>query len=483
MIRLLFLSVALMGCGLTYAATSECRETGREIVPPGLTGGDIQRAIRQAPANGTVLLHGSYAVETSIQLRDGITLCSSRGAILRWSSQDRPGMMLDASKVEGVTILNLVLEGRGILATGRRHRIENNYFKGIQTPSNSQHRWGERHAILVADRGTQITITRNVFQNIQDTGVMAYGLNRSEISHNQFINTWEGIHAFSSQETRFVANSGSGFRAMALELQGQNRPGVVVEDNDFRNWESGHERSAFGMSVVSGQGAIVRRNRIESAGRLGAGIEIGGLAPQVTQNQLINGDLVITDAPDTVIDGNTLMQASIVKDVNRVRGGRLTISRNIIKNPPHMGIYTDQWRGYDEITIAGNTISKEIRSPLDRFGGILLTDTDKNPLLIQDNLITVKNLSSTLPVEVACLVNAGHQGNMTGTRIIGNTCDGGGIGVFSSSNAQGGHRGILYQFNKLMHLRQTITGDSSGLQSDRNNLLNVQLDSAGFGAR
>ncbi|WP_285199587.1 hypothetical protein, partial [Klebsiella pneumoniae] len=67
-----------------------------------------------------------------------------------------------------------------------------------------------------------------------------------------------------------------------------------------------------------------------------------------------------------------------------------------------------------------------------------------------------------------------------GTVVADNVCEGRGHGVFVRTNSQGGHRGVRYLRNTLRDLRQGISGDSSGLMAERNQLERVAADPAGL---
>ena len=389
-------------------------------------------------------------------------------------------MLISGFRARGTTVRNLVLDGRGIMIKGTGHTVEGNLIRNIMGGSDSKRRWGERHGVFVADQGKNITIRNNLFLNIVDTGIMAYGLDRSTISDNKFQGVWEGIHLWSCKDTVVRKNTGHGFKAMSIEVQGDNHPGLLIENNSFKKWHKNHEKGAYAMSVVAGESAIVRGNTIEGSPSMAAGLEVGGVGATVLGNRLFDVDLVITDAPNTLIKDNTLTRGRIVKDVNKAKFGTLTIEDNTLIDPPKFGIYADHWWGFDQVTIAGNTIIKRVSVDAPEFTGIQVVDFGKQPLLIHKNQITVRTTNGKEPslARVTCLANAGYKGNMKGAQIVGNTCDGGNIATFSSSNSQGGHIGVIYRDNKLLNLKDTIVGDSEGLQAQNNQMINVANDQA-----
>lgn len=461
------------------AGVTDACAGNKRITPEGQEGSDIQYAIQKSGAGSTVVLSGDYVVDRTIKLLNDVTLCSAAGATLTWQNQNRSGMMLDASRATGTSIKNLVLDGRGILLKGTRHTVENNLIRNIPGDNKHEGRWGEKHGILIADRGVDISIKGNVFRNIGDTCVMGYGISQSTISDNLMQNVHEGIHLFSVGTTSIRKNAGQGFKAMSIEIQGDDLPGLVIENNSFSKWHKDHEKGAYAMSVVSGISAIVRGNSITGAPLMAAGLEVGGQSPQILSNIMVEAPIVITGAPDAVIKGNLLTRSGIFKDINRARRGTLTIQDNTIVNAPRVAIGTDHWWGHEQVIISGNRISKQLTAQDAEFVGILTTDSDKMPLIIQNNQISIQSTADTQKsVRAMCIGNSGYKGNMRGTQITGNSCESNGVAIFANSNSLGGHVGISYRNNRLLNLKDSIQGDSEGLVSSGNVLNNVSADQA-----
>jgi len=472
-----FLSSPVLAAG---AAIAKCPISPKPEVPQGQDGAEIQQAIRKASPGGVVLLKGDYEVDETITLLNGLTVCSDTGATLTWVNPRRAGMMFDGARNSRTTIRNLILDGRGIMIMGQGHVIENNLIRNIRGGSDANNRWGERQGVFLPDHGEDVQIRNNLFVNVIDMGVMAYGLVRTVISGNQFQNTTEGIHLWSVRDTLVSKNSGSGFKAMSIEVQGDNHPGLVVEDNVFRDWHKDHLNGTYAMSVVSGKGAVVRRNQIIGSPLWHAGLEVGGDSPQVTANTFVDANIVITDTPDAVIAGNKLTRGRIYKDVNRSPGGTLTIQDNEIIDGPGSAIFADHWWGHDKVIISGNRISTTITRNGADFHAIFAPDVNKQPLVIRDNQIVIRAAPGIKPGLVSCIINGGYMGNLRGTVVEGNSCDGGGVGVFVHSNSLGGHIGVTYRANQLSNLLDTINGDSQGLLAERNTLSKVARDRASF---
>ena len=465
---------------------AETCPTTRVTSPKGATSHDIQQAINRIGPGGTVLLSGNYRIEAPLRLLDGTTLCTADGATLTWADADNAGMMINATGASATTVRNLILDGRGIAIRGRGHVIAGNLIRNIQQAPHlhgDKRRWGERHGVFIPDQGDELVIKQNLFTHIVDTGVMGYNIDRSVVSDNKFSEVHEGIHLFSVSRTQIRNNSGQGFRAMSIEIQGDNLPGLVVESNRFGRWHKAHEKGAYAMSIVAGSSATIRDNVIEGAPAMAAGLEIGGQAPLVQRNHLTDANIIVTDAPDAVLQSNHLVRGGIVKDVNRAKGGRLTIQDNIIEDAPRAAITTDHWWGYDQVIIERNQISKKLTPDTQEFAGILASDFQKQPLRIENNRITISRGSSQRAVPATCIKNGGNRGNLRGMRVIGNICDGGGVATFSDSNAAGGHIDVVYEGNQLLNLRDTITGDASGLTARGNQLSNVAADQGRLGKR
>lgn len=461
------------------AAPVPCTD-GARVTPSGQTGGDIQDAISRAPRGATVILSGVYEVDRAIRLGDGMGLCSEKGATLHWARATRNGMMVEAMSSTNTRVLNLVLDGRGVMVRGRGHRIENNIFTNINSTSADHKHWGHRLGVFIVDHGEALVIRGNRFQNVIETGIMGYGLRDSVIAENHFVDTAEGIHLWDSGSTRIEHNTGQGFTAMAIETQGKDDlPGFVVQGNNFGLWAAGVAPGYYAMSIVNAKGSVIKDNTITAApGMKATALEVGGDSPLVTGNKFNNAGIVIAVAlGDVVIDKNTLVNAPLVKDINEVRGRTLTISGNTITNAPTAAIRIDRWEGYEAIVVKGNVITKSLSKQPGDFYGILVGGTRRKPLQIIGNAITISGGGGG---RASCLFNVGHQGDMKDALIANNACEGGGIASFSESNSSGGHQGIIYRQNTLSNLRAGITGDSSGLIPDKNSLRNVATDRAGL---
>jgi len=463
------------------AAPTPCTE-GTRVTPAGQTGGDIQDAIGRAPKGATVVLSGVYEVDRPLRLGDGMGLCSEKGATLHWARAARNGMMVEAMSSSHTRLLNLVLDGRGVMVRGRGHRIENSIFTNIESTSPDHKHWGQRHGVFIVDRGEALVIRGNRFQNVIDTGIMGYGLKDSVIAENHFVDTAEGIHLWDSGSTRIENNTGQGFTAMAIETQGKDDlPGFVVQGNHFGLWAPSVVQGYFALSIVNGKGSVVRDNTVMAApGAKAMALEVGGDSPVITGNKFSNAGIVIAGAVgDVVIDRNTLVNAFVTKDINEVRGRTLTISGNTITNAPNAAIRIDRWDGYEEIVIKDNVITKSLSKQSEDFYGILAAGTRRKPLRIVGNAITITGGGGS-KARVSCLFNAGYQGDMKDTLIANNACDGNGVASFAESNSLGGHLGVIYRQNTLTNLKAGITGDASGLVADRNVLRNVAADRAGL---
>lgn len=470
-----------MGAAPIWAqsAPAACPD-GPRLSPDGQSAAALQKAIDKAPADTVVMLAGRYDIDRTVRLRSGTRLCAQTAATLQWADEDRPGLLLDGTRADHTRIQNLILQGRGIALKGRGHHVENNWIRRITGgPHQGKAHWNQRHGVIVVDRAEQLRVIGNRFEDIVDTGIMAYGLRDSTLQQNHFLRVVEGIHLWSSGHTTVSGNTGEGFTAMAIEVQGDDVPGLIIRDNHFSGWLPAHEPGSYAMSVVSGDGAVVSGNTVEARNGMGASLEVGGIAPVVQGNTLAGAPLVIATAPDARIEGNTVRGAGIFKDVNRVPGGQLRISGNRIEQAPRVAIGTDYWRGYDRITLSDNTIVRRQQPGDATFIGILLTGTDKSPLTVTGNKITLLP-GSTAAAPMACFGNSGHQGDMRGALVADNLCEGRGHGAFVSTNSQGGHVGVRYLRNTLRDLRQGITGDSSGLIAERNRLERVAADPAGL---
>lgn len=471
-----------LGCASAMAQSGPpaCPD-GRRVTPDGTTAAALQKAIDQAAPDAVVMLTGRYEIDRTVRLRAGTRLCAQPAATLEWTDENVPGMMLDGTRAERTHIQNLILQGRGIALKGRDHHIENSWIRRIRGgPHKGKAHWNQRHGLIVVDRAEQLRVIGNRFEDIVDTGIMAYGLRDSVLQHNHFVRVAEGIHLWSCGHTTVADNTGEGFTAMAIEVQGDDLPGLVIRRNRFGGWLPAHEPGSYAMSVVSGEGAIVSGNTVEARPGMGATLEVGGTAPVIQGNTLIGAPLVIATAPDARIEGNTVRGAGIFKDINRVPGGQLRISGNHIEQAPRAAIGTDYWRGYDRIVLSDNTIVRQQHPGDGAFVGILLTGTDKSPLTVTGNRISLR-ASSPSGALMACFGNSGHQGDMRGTLVADNLCEGRGHGAFVSTNSQGGHLGVRYLRNTLRDLRHGITGDSSGLIAERNQLERVASDPAGLG--
>jgi hypothetical protein len=479
-LRPLCVALGLLGMVIPAGAASTC-PVGLRVKPDGQDGSDIQFAIQKARAGDVVLLQGIYEVSQTIRLVDQTLLCSEQGAVLKWVDQRVNGMMLDGFRAGSVTIRNIVFDGRGAsLGGGGGHLIENNLFKNIPAVGDTSRTWPQRMGLHLVTPSLRVKVLNNHFQNIGDTGIMAYGLDKAEVSGNTFQDVNKGAHLWSSRDTLIERNSGKGFYEMALEVQGDHLPGVVIQDNTFSDWRASTPAGHYAVSVVAGKGTQVRRNTITALPTMGAALEVGGKGPIVSENTISNADLVIENAYDPVINGNIIQNAAILKDVNRVDGSTLTISGNRLINPPNAGIHTDYWYGYDVIRIERNQISKQLQNQKRYFLGISVTSNNRAPLQVVGNTIVIRGDNKDPTVEVSCIYNSGSKGNMRGTLIEGNSCESDGAAVFVATNSLGGHIGVVYRNNTLRNLKAGITGEAGGLVASGNKLFNVRVQPAGL---
>lgn len=464
-------------CGLctAFAAPLPCPE-GKRVVPEGQTGEDIQWAIRKATPGGVVMLSGSYAVRRTIMLQDDSMVCSESGAVLTWAEPERKGMMFNGYDAQRTRTQNLVMVGRGITLRGRAHVVANNLFKDIPGTANTPETFIQRYGIHTSEPTVNILIQGNRFQNIEDTGIMAYGLRKARLLDNVFINASEGMHLWTISDTLVQGNRGKGFLHMALEIQGDDLSGVRIVNNDFRDWRADTPAGHYAVSVVSGKGTVFENNIVVAAPQMGASMEIGAIDTQVLNNEFHNAAVVIERGRGTpLVKGNRLVNAHIHKDVNRVDGGSLTIEDNSIEDPPKAGINTDYWTGYDQIRLVGNTITKRLRNQQGHFQGIQLTGTNREPLYVARNTIRILGAHQDARVPVGCFSNSGVKGNMRGAILEDNTCEGEGQSLvhFMYADNVGGLEGVKVRRNTLRRVNKDVDGDCAGVQASDNQLVNV----------
>jgi nitrous oxidase accessory protein NosD len=468
----LLIAGLLLPIGVSTAAAATCPDGIRVEPRDAKSGAAIQSALNNLQPEQVLVLSGTYLVHETIMLPAYATVCASeRGATLAWSGNGR-GLMMDTQGRPGVTIMGLVFDGMGISIKGRGHRIEGNTIRNIETkPGQRKREWAQEMGIFIPDEASDLLIKNNVLTNIVgDTALIGWNVTRARITGNEFRDVGLGIHLFSAQDTLIDDNRGTGVRSTAIELQGDNLPGVVIEKNVFKQWWPLAREHLMGLSIVSGTGTQTRLNTVDCGeacitSQGGWGIEVSGVRPVVESNNVVGFvDVGVAIGPvheAGVVRGNRIKGATTgISYYNKWKVNEsVEISQNQISDAGKTGI-SGNWQYVRKARIEGNTIMHNAESDQDAdtsFTGIQISPTAETPMTVSGN--TVQLVGRPKPrLKFQGVLLAGYQGNMQGTQIKNNTIASDvPFGVAFMPNAPGSQTGVIYSGNTLTNLHHATS--------------------------
>ncbi|RZI82967.1 MAG: hypothetical protein EOP38_14255 [Rubrivivax sp.] len=317
---------------------------------------------KAAAGGGTVSLNsGTFRITSTVPLviKSNVSLCAPNGAKLQLMGTTT-GQLLTAGTIyndtdaNNVKIFNITFDNGLVLQRGTNVRIERNTFQNLtQFAASNTSVWGG----FGVDKMINGTVLRNTFSNLSRTAFMGYNISGSTIQENTFANTFEPIHIFELDTTVITGNFANGIQRMGIEIQSDKpdpRPGVQITNNRFVNWTNSSEPNVIAMSIVAGDSTVISGNTlICGAGcptvSKGWGMEIAGRGTtQITGNTVQGfgvgiGVGVPTETVQIVQNAIYDTDMAITKFNNGPTTQSLLIDSNQIENARTYGINAPQW--------------------------------------------------------------------------------------------------------------------------------------------
>ena len=341
----------------------------------------IQNAVNACGPGGTVKFSpGNYLVS-------GVTLagdCTYQGIGNSTITLSAPnGFIFDISQQTGIRITNLVLDGNGIgggviaqlYAPVQNVVIEKCEFRNVPAsavfPANLAivSTWGIANASIKA----------NVFDNVAG-GIWFTSVENVNITANSFVNVTQGDAIYvapnptsfpNGNNLQITGNTGANLARMGIELfqpdpsNGALLNAPLVASNSFSNWTG---VGGMGMSIASGNGAIVKDNQISNvAGTLqDTGIEVVVSGAQIGNNSVTGGfaeGIEVEGTPNNVIKANRIVDVAdsgimlaCDNSHGRCTSTNSQITGNVIVNAQNTGI--NLGNDWSNSVISNNTINR-----------------------------------------------------------------------------------------------------------------------------
>lgn len=344
----------------------------------------VQAAVNACSSGGTVTFSpGNYLVR-GIALNPNCTysgLGSSAVGSSTLTLSVQNGFILDVSQKSNIHITGLVLDSNGLgggisaqlYASAQNIQIDHCEFRNVSVTAN----FPANLAIFSSWGIINATIQNNSFENVAG-GIWLTALQNVAILNNTFVNVTQGDAIFvapnpslNGENLRIAENSGTNMARIAIELfqpdpnNGEYLVAPVVQNNSFSNWTG---VGGMGMSIASGNGAIVSGNRLSNVtGPIqNAGMEVIVTGGQVTGNSIVGGfgeGITVVGEPKNTIANNRIVDATdngIIlacdNQANRCSSVNSTITGNVIVNAQNIGIKLDN--DWSNSLIARNTITR-----------------------------------------------------------------------------------------------------------------------------
>lgn len=289
---------------------------------------------------------------------------------------------------------------------------------------------------------------------------------------------------------KITGNSGQHLGRMGVELwpsggnvaQTSQVSGAVITDNSFSEWNAASTADTFGISVMAGQSAVVRFNKIIGPSA-GFGIELGAPNSTVSENtvQGFTTGIVLHDTHGSSVNGNHLVsQLFDGIEFSNAPGSRagVTVSNNSIVNPQSLGINVNagDWGGS---ALTGNLISRGAGAyagdDTQAFTGIGITPPS-SPVTVTSNLICQTSGTALAGFSFIGIRVNGNAGSNTGSTYQNNSVGSQSsnietVGLFA--NSPGTVNGTIVQANSFNGLSAASGGAaSSGVLIDGNRIYN-----------
>ena len=313
----------------------------------------IQQSINSAKAGDVIAFSaGSYEVSQTLNLKSGLIYQGAGGTTLDWKGGSS-FLLATENNASNITVTGLTLNGAGMKFNGicERVNLTNSTIENVLI-SNS----GADNGIYIA--GLHDSVIQGVnFKNIpNDHGILGYHVVNTQITDNQFDTIGGDCIQLLFEDSTPAAgvvvsrNTGINLGRMGIEIQSINgmkntTVGMLVQGNNFSQYmgltPGTIKHNTFGLSIVSdGYGTVISDNVLTGANGSDWGIEVGGIATQVTNNTVIghNVGIAIARAVNGLVVNNNLYgqtQTAIWEYIPGADPG-ITISNNLISKtiPP-----------------------------------------------------------------------------------------------------------------------------------------------------
>ncbi len=266
----------------------------------------IQRAIDQAPPGTTLYFPpGNYVLSEPLTLKSGHIYKGTRSSILR-PSLNRVQALMTLENTRGVLITGFTFQGGGIklVETNTGTQIVSNTFLDI---IDRHAEFGDESAIFVAGPTANLKITANTFRRIgygngkkgaeNSAAILAYHLNYSDISDNNFQDVYQAIslifegHPHTGNKISVTRNMIKNAIRMGIEAQGNGTHKALFEGNHVEMSATGDEDIGLSIVLTGGTQTLVKSNtalrKRSASGRCaGMGIEAAGINTTVANNTI-----------------------------------------------------------------------------------------------------------------------------------------------------------------------------------------------------
>jgi hypothetical protein len=398
------------------------------------------------------------------------------------------GLTFDANGVGGGLAMS-VDGGSGEPATSIR--LINNTFRNTLAVTRGPYDSaiynpvGITHSIiqgnLFVNCGGGISIT-----NAEDIQIIDNAFDGITSDNAIFINFVKAPFAF-GHAIRILRNTGTGLSRMGVELWSQDVKEVYapqIERNSFKIWNARARGDGFGISVMTGQNAVIRDNElVGGVTGLAFGIEIG-VRGALVENNIVKDFAIgigLHDSAGTTVRQNSCFgQEDTAIQLTNAPGSResLTIEANDLRDPKRFGIWANSpnWGGS---SIVNNSILRGAGAFSDdagvSFTGIASTPPDK-PVSITNNLVRQYSGSPARGFNFLGIRLNGATGENSGSRYEGNVVEsspGPQFGIGMLVNSFGAADGVTIRNNRFEGLSSVSAGaDSPGVLSNGNRIIN-----------
>jgi len=458
-------------------------------------GAALQRAIDRQPPGGELSFgdHSRvYLTSRQLVLRPDVAYTGSatirmmpgaaRGtqlAVLRYSQSDNvtiEGLTLDSGGVGGGLAVN-------VMGHGGRPAL-NVTISGVTFRHTVESPKGAYDSAIYSPAGlSNSKVVGNVFEDC-GSGISIANPEKLLIADNRFQRIYRGDAIFltfspgnewAGHDIQILRNSGSHLGRMAIEVwarQPTSAEAVTVRGNSFADWNPDARGNGFGISMMTGQRAIVSDNTmIGRAEGLTFGIEMGAPGSVVEHNHVegFRIGIALHSGAGTRLRENQLVrqdQAGIqITNAPGTKSG-LLIENNVISNAGHFGIWTNS-EGWGESQVLNNKITRTAGAFGDDDGSSFIgiaTSPPTEPVTVAGNTIVFSSDRPTPGFSFAGLKINGRPGANNGSVYRDNSvqsASGGPFGVGVLLNAQGSADGLTLSGNRFEGLSAAMQGPAS----------------------